>query len=177
MTHPARPVEEWAPLESGMYCGARGHGASAPRLHEGVRHLTTSRSSLLFVATAFAAPILAAASGFGSQLLKICAFSERSSMCEYCRQLRRSRRQSARRSFWETSGVLGSMTEAMSRSDGPDLVVRLAPEAHSIFGISWWIAAQPIDAPLICEDCKMAGCRPRPFTQKYAARAPLSNPG
>jgi hypothetical protein len=65
MMRPARLVEEQVGLALGMHYGGRGHGASAPRSHGGVRHQTASRSSFLFVATGFAAPIMSAAAGFG----------------------------------------------------------------------------------------------------------------
>jgi hypothetical protein len=65
MMRPAKLVEQQVGLALGVYCGGRGHGAFAPRLPEGVRHLTTSRSSFLFVATGFAAPISVAAADFG----------------------------------------------------------------------------------------------------------------
>ena len=51
MMRPARLVEEQVGLALGMHYGGRGHGASAPRLHGGVRHLIASRSSLLFMVT------------------------------------------------------------------------------------------------------------------------------
>jgi hypothetical protein len=79
MMRPVRRVKEQVDPALGMHCGARGHGAFAPRLRGGVRRQTASRSSLLFVATGFAAPTLFAAAGFGYRQRKICAFSERSS--------------------------------------------------------------------------------------------------